>query len=142
MTLLHSNQDFTHTADFTNNAHFTNTVAFTEKPKQSQSNPLVSSVNAPYAGRKWMYLIANQINFATRCDDAIRVKKPSNQHLFEWMERIVLAGQCAVLFVENLNLDDVRTQYMKSLCEHHHVTLVNLTVDCPAPKNVLLGPWH
>lgn len=91
---------------------------------------------------KWMFLIAEQIGFASPCQMGVRLQKPTETKLYQWMEKIVVAGQCAVLFVENLQLDDLRVQRIKQLCERHQVTLVNLTLGNVVPKNVVVGPWH
>lgn len=91
---------------------------------------------------KWMFLIANTIKFANKCDGAIRVTKPDDDMLYQWIERIAIGGQCSLLFVESLSLDDVRMQRIKSICEVSGVTLVNLTLDTQLPENLILGPWQ
>ncbi len=90
---------------------------------------------------KWMYLISNNIRFATKCEGAIRIAKPDDDILYQWLERIAVAGQCSVLFVEALSLDDFRMQKIKSICELNSVTLVNFTLDNTLPGNLVLGPW-
>ncbi|GAA0851935.1 hypothetical protein [Aliiglaciecola litoralis] len=107
----------------------------------------VNGINSSFgvveqSSNKWKYLIASNINFATKVNDAIRLKKPSEHQMYDWLERIVVAGQCAMLFVESLDLNDIRTQRIKSLCEIHDVTLVNLTLETQIPENVVVGPWH
>ncbi|GAC14837.1 hypothetical protein [Aliiglaciecola lipolytica] len=91
---------------------------------------------------KWMYLIADNIRFSGKYEKAIRLTKPTIDRLFCWMEKIILAGNCSVLFVENLQLDDLRTQRIKALCEQQDVTLINLTLDSALPENLIVGPWH
>ena len=91
---------------------------------------------------KWMYLISDRVSFSGKFDKAIRLNKPAQDTLFNWLEKIVLAGQCSVLFVENLPVDDIRTAKIKSLCEQNFITLINLTLDSKLPDNLIIGPWH
>lgn len=92
--------------------------------------------------QKWMYLISDSISFSGKFERAIRLKKPTEDVLFSWMEKIVLGGQCSALFVQNLQLDDFRTIRIKALCEQYAVTLVNLTSHTKLPDNLIVGPWH
>jgi hypothetical protein len=91
---------------------------------------------------KWTYLISNNIKFVDKSINAIKLTKPATELLFVWIEKIISAGQCQMLFVENLDLSNIRSQKIKQLCELSGVTLVNLTVDTPLPNNVVVGPWH
>lgn len=92
--------------------------------------------------QKWMYLISNRIAFSEKLNGAIRLIMPENDALYDWMAKIVNGGQCSILFVEDLNLDDFRTLRIRQLCEQHNVTLVNLTVGEALPENLVVGPWH
>lgn len=105
------------------------------------NNRAQHKVNAVGA-HKWTYLIANSIKFSDKSINAIKLAKPASELLFVWIEKIINAGQCQLLFVENLDLNDFRSQKIKHLCELSDITLVNLTVDTPLPSNVVVGPWH
>lgn len=94
-----------------------------------------------FVNNKWMYLVANSIGFSDKLSQAIKLNRPDNETLYIWLEKIVLAGQCSVLFVECLNMDDLRSQRLKLLCENMQVTLVNLTLDTKMPSNLVEGPW-
>ena len=94
-----------------------------------------------FVDNKWMYLVANAIGFSEKLTQAIKLNRPDDETLFIWLEKIVLGGQCSVLFVEGLNMDDLRSQRLKLLCEKMQVTLINLTVDTNIPNNLVEGPW-
>lgn len=90
---------------------------------------------------KWTYLVANSISFSDKLSQAIKLNRPDDETLYIWLEKIVLGGQCSVLFVECLNMNDLRSQRLKFLCEKMQVTLVNLTLDNSIPSNLIEGPW-
>lgn len=91
---------------------------------------------------KWTYLFASNIRFMTGLSHAIRIQKPNDDQLFAWLEKLVIADQCSMLFVEDFDLTDARSQNIKTLCETFGVTLVNLTIDNQVPDNLIIGPWH
>ncbi len=91
---------------------------------------------------KWTYLVANTISFSNKLPQAIKMNRPDDDTLYIWLDKIVLGGQCSVLFVESLNMDDLRAQRLKLLCENMQVTLVNLTLDRNMPHNLVEGPWN
>lgn len=126
MALLHSNES-TIATDF-NELHFNNFKAVNGLDYSSDY--------------KWMYLVSNRIRFSQKLSGAIRVQMPDESVLYEWMTKIVLGGQCSILFVEELNLEDFRTLRFRQLCEQHGVTLVNLTIDDVMPENLVVGPWN
>jgi hypothetical protein len=107
-----------------------------------QANTQIQHNIDSVGANKWTYLIANSIKFSAKSTNAIKLTKPTADLLFIWIEKIINAGQCQVLFIENLDLGDFRSQEIKQLCELNGITLVNLTVDTPLPNNVLVGPWH
>ncbi|GAB2675934.1 hypothetical protein Q4574_04320 [Aliiglaciecola sp. 3_MG-2023] len=91
---------------------------------------------------KWMYLISDRVSFSGKYERAIKLNKPSHDILFNWLEKIILGGQCSALFVEDLPIDDIRTTRIKGLCEQNLITLINLTLDSSLPDNLVIGPWH
>ena len=93
------------------------------------------------ANNKWTYLVANAISFSDKLSSAIKLNRPDDETLYIWLEKIAMAGQCSVLFVENLNMNDLRTQRLKILCENMQVTLINLTLDTTMPNTMIEGPW-
>lgn len=107
-----------------------------------QANSQVQQNVDAAASHKWTYLISNNIKFSDKSINAIKLAKPATELLFVWIEKIISANQCQMLFVENLDLSNIRSQKIKQLCELSGITLVNLTVDTPLPDNVLVGPWH
>ncbi len=91
---------------------------------------------------KWTYLIANSIQVKQATDHFIRLNKPEDDKVFEWVEKLVCGKQCSSIFVENLDVNDSRFAHIKFLCKMYKVILINLTTEENLPDNVVLGPWH
>ena len=72
---------------------------------------------------KWTYLIANNITFTPSVSGAIRLTKPHNDTLLVWLEKIVKGGQCARIFVENLQLGNAQLAGITALCLAYGVEL-------------------
>lgn len=90
---------------------------------------------------KWTFLLASNIRFSDAGQYRIQIKRPDDHTLYQWMERIIVGGQCDHLFVEDLNTEHFSAQRIRQLCAQHQVTLVNLTLSHHAPDNLILGPW-
>lgn len=90
---------------------------------------------------KWTYLIADNIQLNQDIEYTIKLKRPDNDTVFEWLEKIVCGGQCSTIFVEQLDLNDSRFRHIKFLCKMYKVILVNLTTQENLPDNVVFGPW-
>lgn len=105
----------------------------------TQNGSLQSNVAS--SSSKWTYLIANNIKFADKTNYAIKLPKPTSSTLYDWITVIAQAGQCGVLYIENLDFTHLQCQKTMRLCENKGITLVNLTVDSPLPDNILVGPW-
>ena len=93
------------------------------------------------SARKWTYLLSDSINFSKTTSHAIRLDKPCEDRLVHWLEKIITSGQCAQLFVEQLELNDIEQKRINNLCQQYSVLLVNLFTDIPSYKNVVKGPW-
>jgi hypothetical protein len=99
-------------------------------------------LNQSKVKHKWTYLLANTIAFSDKQQQAIRVSKPHDSMLMQYLEKIITGGQCSTLFVEQMDLDEMSTLRVKQLCAIHHVGLVNLLVSDLGTKGKLVrGPW-
>lgn len=105
--------------------------------QQDKLNKLINN----HAQKKWTYLLANNVAFEDNKQFAIKLAKPVNDTLYCWLERIIQAGQSSVIFVEQLELDEISIKRLKQLCITHGVTLVNLLLNTPKTNNLLHGPW-
>lgn len=94
------------------------------------------------SNRKWTYLLSDNIRFNNDIAFAIQLKKPQVNQLVPWLEKIIVSGQCSLLFVEELDLSEVELKRIKTLCNDCGVTLINLFTRFPANSNVIQGPWH
>ena len=117
-------------------------------PVQAQHHAVVqqlvaSRFNQPQPGRaqqKWTYLLANNICFSEKADFVITLPKPQTTVLKDWLEKIIVSGQCSLLFVEQLSIDEISHRRIQQLCALHNVTLVNLLPNIKAGQ-VVKGPW-
>ena len=105
-----------------------------------QQNRLVGLKQAK-PQHKWTYLLANTLRFSDKQQSAIRLAKPSKPLLVKWLEKIISAGQCSTIFVEQMELDEMNTQRLKQLCLQHHVTLVSLQLNNNQQGTLVKGPW-
>lgn len=90
---------------------------------------------------KWTYLLANKVKFQRKQQYAISMRKPVNETLYIWLESLIQAGKSSVIYVEQLDLDEISIKRLKQLCSLHGVTLVNLLTSTPQSNNLLKGPW-
>ena len=90
--------------------------------------------------QKWTYVLANTISFSEKTDFVISLPKPQSAVLKDWLEKIITSGQCSLLFVEQLSIDEISHRRIQHLCSIHKVTLVNLLPNVKAAQ-VLKGPW-
>jgi hypothetical protein len=95
----------------------------------------------PGIQHKWTYLLANKVKFQHKQPYAISMRKPVNDTLYNWLESLIQAGKSSVIYVEQLDLDELSIKRLKQLCSLHGVTLVNLLLNPPQSDNLLKGPW-
>jgi len=90
---------------------------------------------------QWMYLLSDTIAFSDKQQRAIRLAKPTDSILVQYLEKIITGGQCGSLFVEQMQLDEINMQRLKHLATLHQVSLVNLLVDDIKSGELVRGPW-
>lgn len=90
---------------------------------------------------KWTYLVSNTIRFDHSAPYAIRISRPERDELGVLLEKIITAGQCSQLFVEELQLNELELKRIKNLCQQYQVVLINLYTQLPLSSNVIQGPW-
>lgn len=103
--------------------------------------PLDSGVQPPPKARGWRYLVANTIGFSKGVEHGIWLRKPAPSQLCSWLSKLVMSGQCEVIYVENMRLTANEHQRLSELSALHGVNLVNLTIEPDAPGNIVVGPW-
>jgi hypothetical protein len=101
----------------------------------------IANLFAANEQHKWTYVITNHLVFNTKQPHVIQLKKPNKAALVLWLEKIICAGQCAMLFVEQLNLDDIKKARIMQLCVIHNVLLVNISLSQVKHAQVIQGPW-
>lgn len=116
---------------------------------QSPRNRVVQQVVAPQFSlqsqgvnqQKWTYLLANNIQFNEKADFVIKLPKPPVSTLKAWLEKIIISGQCNLLFVEQLSIDEISYRRIQQLCSIHQVTLINLLPNKKHSAQIVQGPW-
>jgi hypothetical protein len=117
--------------------------------KHSQRNTVVQQIVAPQfslqsqgvSQQKWTYLLANSIQFNEKADFVIKLPKPQVSLLKNWLEKIIVSGQCNLLFVEQLSIDEIGYRRIQHLCSVHNVTLINLLPNNKHSAQIVKGPW-
>lgn len=118
-------------------------------PIQAQRNTVVQQIVAPHFSlqsqglnqQKWTYLLANTIHFNEKADFVIKLRKPQTAVLKQWLEKIIVSEQCALLFVEQLSIDEISYRRIQQLCVLHNVTLINLLPNTKHSAKIFKGPW-
>jgi hypothetical protein len=118
----------------------TQRTAQTQQVVQQLVAPRFNQHNPSSSKQKWTYVLANTISFTEKADFVITLPKPQSTVLKDWLEKIIISGQCSLLFVEQLSIDEISHRRIQHLCSIHNVTLVNLLPNVKAGQ-VLKGPW-
>jgi len=91
---------------------------------KQNSNPTV-----PHLPSAWSYLLAERVSFSKTVPYGIRIKRPSNETLVSWLEKLITCGRCHTIYVENLALSPVDVDTVVLLCQRRGVSLINLSVN-------------
>ncbi|GGW89017.1 deoxyguanosinetriphosphate triphosphohydrolase [Alteromonas halophila] len=90
----------------------------------------------------WSYLLSDSLAFKKDMAYGIRMQKPDRETVPVWIKKLITAGQCKTIYVENLSLAPSESEMIRQLCSQHAVALVNVNNDgCTPTNNVLAGPW-
>ena len=104
-----------------------------------QQQPLMHLLHESQLQRKWTYILADHLKLTACPQYCIAMQKPVNSLLVSWVEKIITAGQAALIIVENMQLDEVSHKRLAMLCLEQGVSIVNI-VKQPA-NNLIYGPW-
>ncbi|TDF41735.1 hypothetical protein EYS14_02480 [Alteromonadaceae bacterium M269] len=107
----------------------------------ADSDNLKSLFKSMSLDKRWMYLIANNIEFKHKVAPTIQLTKPEDDMVGTWIEKLLVAGQARVIIVENLVLDEVTQCRIKKLCEEKQAIIVNVKVKNAHYGNLVFGPW-
>ncbi len=93
----------------------------------------------------WSYLLSKTLSFSKDATHAIRIQQPTQEVIPQWIKKLIVAGQCNTIFVEDLELPLNEQQQIMQLCNQHAVALVNIKKsadqDTHSLQNVCTGPW-
>ncbi len=99
------------------------------KGVQTVVSPFFKAANqAKHRRPSWSYLLSNSLAFNQDCRAGIRIKKPSDELLPNWIERLICSGQCHEIYVHDLNLEHEPGHHLKQLCKKYAVAIFNVTV--------------
>ena len=93
-------------------------------------------------GVKWTYVISNNLKLKAAMPYTIQVSKPDSSTLLNWLEKIITGGECDLIYVEALSIDDVQAQKLKQMCRFYGVRLVNVSTCLSQTQNIYQGPWN
>ena len=88
-----------------------------------------SNTQVPPAPSAWSYLLAEKVSFSKTVSYGIRIKRPNNETLVSWLEKLITCGRCHTIYVENLTLSPVDADTVVLLCQRRGVSLINLSVN-------------
>lgn len=89
----------------------------------------LTPVNGASSQLAWKYLLSEQVSFEKGVSNCIRIKKPSDDILAIWIEKLANSGCCDTIFVENLQQTQIFSSSLLSLCSKNGVSIFNLSVD-------------
>ncbi|MCW8108691.1 deoxyguanosinetriphosphate triphosphohydrolase [Alteromonas ponticola] len=102
---------------------------------------------APVTGKPkgWSYLLAKTLAFSKDATHAIRIQQPSQEVIPCWIKKLIMAGQCNTIFVEDMQLPLNEQQQIIELCSLHSVALIsvrkNSAFTSPSFHNICSGTW-
>lgn len=102
--------------------------------------PLSATPLDPRIEKKWTYLLSNTLVFKQKTPYTIRLPKPCADKLYAWLVKIICAGQCKNLFVEQLTMPAKQQQNIADLAKLYGVNLIMLKF-IPSSSNLIKGPW-
>ncbi|MDN4503373.1 hypothetical protein QX776_13255 [Alteromonadaceae bacterium BrNp21-10] len=102
-----------------------------------QQPSLIAMMHDSVLQRKWVYILAEQLTLSDCPQYCIAIKKPSVEVELLWIEKIISAGQAALIVVENMQFDEITNKRLTLLCLEQGVTIVNI----PPVSNLVYGPW-
>lgn len=103
--------------------------------------PIKSNVGSTSSSRGWSYLIAESVAFNKEVDFAIRIQKPDEEKVPQWITKLITGGQCSSIYVENLSLNAEEQATIERLCRQHKVGLFSLSVVQQGSPVIIQGPW-
>lgn len=89
----------------------------------------------------WSYLLADSLAFQKDVDYGIRIQKPAEEKVPEWICKLITSGQCRTIYVEDLHLPIKAKVMIEQLCDQYAVSLVGLSKNDASVTNVVKGPW-
>ncbi|MFC3095567.1 deoxyguanosinetriphosphate triphosphohydrolase [Alteromonas sediminis] len=103
--------------------------------------PVTCSAQGVENQKRWSYLIADSVAFNKDIDYGIRIQKPNEEKVPQWISKLITSGKCNSIYVENLHLKDSEHSKIEKLCHRHNVSLFSLSVVQPSETKVVKGPW-
>lgn len=91
--------------------------------------------------KAWRYLISESLAFNRDVENAIRIQKPQEAIVPQWISKLIVSGQCSAIYVEDLRLSQRDEREIKALCSVYRVEVVGVSANCEHPTNVVSGPW-
>jgi len=91
--------------------------------------------------KAWRYLISDSLAFNRDVENGIRIQKPKEEKVPQWISKLITSGQCSAIYVEDLRLTQQDEREIRTLCSLYHVEVVGISANCEDQTNVISGPW-
>lgn len=74
--------------------------------------------------RRWIFHLYNRFHVKANYNNLLQVKLNQHTPIVEWVYKILQAGQCAAIMLENNGICRTNLQAIKALCQSANVALV------------------
>lgn len=76
--------------------------------------------------RRWVYHFCHDFRIKCNYNNLLQVKFQSDSPLIDWVTKVLNAGQCAAILLENRDIDSDLLEQVKHLCEGAGTMLIVL----------------
>ena len=74
--------------------------------------------------RRWVFHLYDRFHVKANYNNLLQVKLNEQTPVVEWVYKILQAGQCAAILLENKGISEAKIQTIKALCHSANVVLV------------------
>lgn len=94
------------------------------QPKQRHTHNLDMLMLGLSHSRRWVFHLYDRFHVKANYNNLLQVKLNEQTPVVEWVYKILQAGQCAAILLENNGISEAKIQTIKALCHSANVVLV------------------
>jgi|GEM_PF-6953459 len=94
------------------------------QPKQRHTENLDMLMLGLSHSRRWVFHLYERFHVKANYNNLLQVKLNEQTPVVEWVYKILQAGQCAAILLENNGISEAKIQTIKALCHSANVVLV------------------